>query len=207
VVAWASDHRLGKEFSWRDVSAGTDIGSKDTARQYIEDAEAMFLWHVYYRSQDAMSPAPAPRSPKKLYPADPFAWHVLASWAAGDRDPWSATMTRVADPVQRGDLVESVVADHLRRAFGPFALYHRATQGEEEIDAIVHEGGRQARIEVKYRKRVGAADARFLTRYGGGILATVDELAWDARHNVAAVPAATLLAGDAGARTLYPARE
>jgi uncharacterized protein len=207
IVAWVGDHRLGKEFSWRDVSAETDIGSKDTAREYIEDAEAMFLWHVYYRAQHATSPTPALRSPKKLYPADPFAWHVLSSWTTGDQDPWTASTERLTDPIRRGDLVESVLADHARRRFGSFALYHRAPQGEEEIDIVAYAGGQTARIEVKYRKRVSTADERFLAKYGGGIVATVDELAYDPASRVARIPLAVLLVGDAVPATLFPAKE
>jgi uncharacterized protein len=207
IVSWAADGRLGREFSWRDVSAETDIGSKDTARVYVEDAEAMFLWHVFYRSQSPDEAAPALRSPKKLYPADPFSWHVLASWAAGDADPWADVMERVATPIIRGELVESVVADHLRRRFGSFALYYRATRGDEEIDFVVHAGNRKARVEVKYQARIVSRNWEALAKYGGGVLATLDRLEWQAAANVACIPLSTLLAGFAEPASLFPARD
>jgi uncharacterized protein len=207
IVSWAADGRLGREFSWRGISAETDVGAKETARTYVEDAEAMFLWHVYQRSQGATESAAALRSPKKLYPADPFPWHVLASWAAGERDPWAGSLTRLANPSLRGELVESVAGDHFKRRFGAFALYHRAPQGEEEIDFVLHWEGDQARIEAKYRKRIVSRESRWLAKYGGGILATVDELEWSEEQGVARIPLHALLAGFAEPITLFPGGE
>lgn len=205
IVSWATDHRLGQEFSWNTVSAETDIGSKDTARRYIEDAERLFLWHILYRAQDSDSYAPAFRSPKKLYPADPFAWHVLASWGSGDADPWAASVARVANATLRGHLVEAVAADHFIRAFGRFALYHRTDRGDEEIDLILHRASATARLEIKYRPGSNAKYARHLARRGGGVLATPDELDFDSATNVARVPLYAILAGQAERLSLFPA--
>ncbi len=207
VVSWAADGRLGREFAWRDVSSDTDIGSKDTARTYVEDAEAMFVWHVYYRAQGATDHAVALRSPKKLYAADPFAWHVLSSWAAGESDPWGGSLARIANPSHMGELVESVAGDHFKRSFGPFALYHRAPQGQEEIDFVVHRDSAQGRIESKYRRRTDTRHSRWLARYGGGILATASDLGWNESQNVASIPLPILLAGFADPVTLFPAVE
>jgi predicted AAA+ superfamily ATPase len=206
IVSWAAASHLGREFSWSGVAADTDIGTKDTARRYVEDAEKLFLWHVLQRAQDATTPKPLFRSPKKLYPADPFSWHVLASWAAGDGDPWAASVARATDPATRGELVESVAADHFIRGYAPFAFYHRAPQGEEEIDLVLHRGGAQSRIEIKYRRRITKVHTNHLAKHGGGLLATVDEIDFDAKANVARVPLYALLAGYAEPITLFPAR-
>lgn len=207
-MAWAADHRLGQEFSWSDVSARTDIGSKDTARRYIENAERLYLWHVLYRAQAAGDPAPALKSPKKLYPADPFAWHVLAAWAAGEADPWAGSLARLQDSTARGAFVDAVAGDHLIRAYGRFALYQRADRGDhgtEEIDFVLYRGGRQARLEIKYRETVKAVHWKHLANHGGGIIATPDDLEWSARDQVAAIPLPYLLAGYAERLSLYPA--
>ena len=208
VVSWAADHRLGQEFSWNDISGATDIGSKDTARRYVEDAERLFLWHVLYRAQSATDTARALRSPKKLYPADPFAWHVLASWAAGESDPWAGAMTRLGDATLRGSFIEAVAADHFLRGYGPFALYHRRDKGQgarEEIDLLLRRGTVQARLEIKYRATIKTGDRKALAQYGGGILASVDQLEWYPKDQVAAIPLCFLLAGYADQITLYPA--
>jgi uncharacterized protein len=208
IVSWAADNRLGQEFSWSDISANTEIGSKDTARRYIEDAERLFLWHVLYRAQSADDSSNAIRSPKKLFAADPFAWHVLAAWAGGEKDAWSGSMTRLTNPTYRGGFVESVAGDHFLREFGRFALYHRADKGQgktEEIDFILHRERQQARIEVKFRNHITGGHAKHLANHGGGILATPDDLAWRAADNVAVIPLPYLLAGARERLSLYPA--
>lgn len=204
LVAWAADGRLGSEFSWRDASGETRIGSKDTARRYLEDAGAMFLWHVYYRAQSPEDTAPALRSPKKLYPADPFGWHVLASWVGRARDRWADAMRRLETGPERGLLTESVTADHFRRARGHGALYHRASQGDEEIDFVLSGDGGPSYVEVKFRQRIRRKHRRWLSKYGGGILATRDRLEWHGEDNVASVPLYALLAGFSEPVSLYP---
>ncbi len=208
VVSWAAKGRLGQEFSWNDVSGDTEIGSKDTARRYLENAERLFLWHVLYRANALRSPSPAIRSPKKLFPADPFAWHMLASWAAGERDPWSGSLTRLADATYRGAFVESVAGDHFIRGYGRFALYHRPDKGHgatEEIDFVLHRDLAQALVEVKYRRSLKPDHRKHLANHGGGILASPSSLAWYEEDNVAAIPLPFLLAGTSDALTLYPA--
>lgn len=208
IVSWAADNHLGQEFGWSDVSGATEIGSKDTARRYIEDAERLFLWHVLYRAQAVADPSIAIRSPKKLFAADPFAWHVLAAWAAGETDAWAGSLTRLGNPTYRGGFVESVAGDHFLRGFGRFALYYRADKGQgktEEIDFVLHREQQQARVEVKFRTQIKSSHAKHLAKHGGGILATPDDLAWRAADNVAVIPLPYVLAGARERLSLYPA--
>lgn len=208
LISWAGHKRLAQEFSWRSASDETGIGSKDTARKYLETAEALFLWHIYLRVIDPTKTRAALKSPKKLYPADPFGWHVLDSWARGEQDPWVATLERVNDPQVRGDLVESVCADHLRRRFGRFAFYYRDKKGREEIDfAIFEDGVRQALIEVKYQRRIRVKHLSALAGHGGGLLLTPDHLEWHESEGVAALPVAYFLAMLPWELSLFPERE
>lgn len=208
LVSWAVEKYLGREFSWSTVSGDTEIGSKNTARQYLEDGEAVFIWHILYRMKKIGRPAPALRSPKKLYAVDPFGHHALSSWVEGMQNPWEQTLTALADDNFRGMLVESVVGDHLIRKFGPFVLYYRTAQGKEEIDFIAGQGREKyAPLEVKYRRKLKKADRKYLKKYGGGIIVSRDQLNYWEDANVAAIPAATLLAGLPYSLTLYPAEE
>jgi predicted AAA+ superfamily ATPase len=208
LISWAGHKRLGQEFSWRNASDETGIGSKDTARKYLEAAEGLFLWHIYYRVLDPTAPREALKSPKKLFPADPFGWHVLASWVRGERQPWSASIDRLNDPSTRGDLVESVCADHFRRRFGHFAFYFRDKKGRREIDfALFEDASPRALVEVKYRARNRKKHRQTLTRQGGGILATRNHLEWYPDDGVAAVPVCYLLASLPWEISLFPERE
>lgn len=205
ILSWSGESRLGREFSWRDIAAETEVGSKDTARSYVEDAEAMFLWHVFYRTKDHGRPRPALRSPKKLYPADPFAWHSLMSWAHRESDPWAAAVQGLTDPARVGELVEAVVADHLRRVAGRDCFYLRSARGEQEIDFVFLTSQGPAFMEVKYRRHLRDSDSRHLRALGGGILATLDHLAWDEAANITSIPVPLLLSGLEGAGSMVPA--
>lgn len=173
----------------------------------MEDAAAAFLWHVVYRVKSPERPIPAPRSPKKLYPADPFVWHTLVGWATGSRNPWADSIRSLADPARTGLLVESVVGDHLKRRRGPFTLYHRAAQGSEEIDFVSFDGAKRALVEVKYRRSIKSNDKKWLRKHGGGILVTRSDRFLNEDQGVAGIPAPAFLAGLEGPTTLFPAVE
>lgn len=208
LVSWAGHKHLGREFSWRDASGETKIGSKDTARKYLEAAEQLFVWHIYFRAVRPGEPREALKSPKKLYPADPFAWHTLSAWATGKRDPWEATTDTLADPERAGELVEAVVADHLRRHFGHFSFYFRESGGGGELDFVCfEEPGDRLDAEVKYREQIRKRDARTVDDVGGGFVLTKNTFEWDAERQILALPVHYFLAGLPWRLTLYPPRE
>jgi predicted AAA+ superfamily ATPase len=194
LVRWLFP-RLGAEFSWRDLAAETEIGAHATARAYVEDLEELFLWHVFHRVKTPERPRPAFKSPKKLYPGDPFTYHTLFAWGRGLPDPWLSTREVLGDPALTGRLVESIVADHLRRLFGRNCFYYRSPGGEE-IDFVCWRGaGSPTVIEVKWRGRLGARDWQALSARGGGLLLTRDRLSvLSHRPPVLAVPAHVALA-------------
>lgn len=195
LVSWLGHKHLGREFSWSSASGDTTIGSKNTARKYLEAAEGLFVWHIYYRVLDPGKSRPALKSPKKLYPVDPFGWHVLSSWVRGESNPWRASLTRIADSAVKGELVESVCADHFRRRFAEFAYYFRDKKGRREIDfALFSTPDKANLVEVKYQKRIRRKHRKTLAEQGGGILATRDHLEWYEDDQVAAVPICYLLA-------------
>jgi len=171
LINWLVDH-LGQEFDYRDVAADTDIGSKDTARNYLDHLESSYVLGIFHRTASLAAPAPAFRGPKKVHPKDPFWWHLLLGWAASDPDPWQSAVALLANSRESGRLVESVVASELQRGFGERVFYWRP-DAQREIDfVVVPPGSRPAPIEVKYQRRIDAADARGLIAAGGGLLLT-----------------------------------
>jgi predicted AAA+ superfamily ATPase len=184
--------QMGSMLDWRDVARETDIGSHNTVREYVEDLEAIFLWHVVYRARALGDVRPALRAPKKIHPDDPFVVHMLRAWIYGFTDPWGAALHALADPQWRGRLVESVVVSHLVRRYGPFVYYLRNAC---EVDAVVYREGRlEAPVEVKYRSKVHTEGRKLLSRLGGGIVVSREELDWDEEVRVAVVPASHFLA-------------
>ncbi len=182
IVAWL-DGRLGQEFDWSTMAAETAAGTHVTMRELVTVIERAFVWHVYWRTlrvdADA-SCAPALRSPKKLYPADPLTWHTLAAWSRGNRPAWEMTLETLADATKMGHLVESVVADHLRRIAGPYAYYYRSKDGQELDFVVCKHGTAIGKMEVKYRNAIGDRDRYSLRVSGGGLLLSKGTFAWHA---------------------------
>lgn len=192
VVAWLSGH-LGQEFTPGDMAKETDIGSKDTARHYVEHLENTYAVLQSYRTSSLTCPKPAFRAPRKVHPIDPFIFHLLRAWAAADPDPWTAACTCLDHPDDVGHLVESTVMVHLYRAFGDRVYYWRPDRGKE-IDAVIHSGHRLHLLEVKYRQRVGRHDVEELARAGGGLVLSRDENGFLDDGTMYQLPAAEFLA-------------
>ncbi len=193
VINWLAGH-LGQEFDYRGVAADTDIGSKDTARNYLDQLVETYVGLVFYRTPDLHAPSPGFRGPKKIHPSDPLLWHLVRGWAANDPDPWPSALAALARSDDTGHLVESVVAVHLRRALGERVFYWRPDD-RREIDFVIQpQGGVVALAEAKYQARVDDSDARTIVNAGGGVLLTRDregDLGGGAAY---AIPAAEALA-------------
>lgn len=170
VVNWMARH-LAREFDYRDIASETDIGSKDTARGYVDNLEASYVAMVCYRSVETEQPAPAFRGPKKLFTLDPLFWHLLHAWAASDPDPWPAVMAALQDAGEMGHLAEAVVASHLARV-PQAALYYWRRESREVDFLVVSPDASLLAIEVKTQERLDESQARSLAEVGGGLLLT-----------------------------------
>jgi len=212
LIDWLSQH-LGQEVDYRGIAADTDIGSKDTARHYLDHLVEIYAALVVHRTTSLTAPGPAFRSPKKIHPLDPLFGHLIRAWAASDPDPWPSAVDTMTRREEVGHIVESVLTVHLRRRFGDRVYFWRTSDGRE-IDVVIatsgarhlDSAGRGAHlVEVKYQRQVDERDARALISAGGGVLVTrwLDADLGDG--SVYALPAAdALLLLDAPA--LAPAR-
>jgi predicted AAA+ superfamily ATPase len=192
VVNWLAGH-LGQEFDYRGIAADTDIGSKDTGRNYIDHLVSTYVATVFYRAPDLRRPSPAFRAPKKVHALDPLFWHLIRAWAAGDADPWAASLASLEQPTEVGHLVESILAVHLRRAFGERVFYWRPDQRREIDFVIAPQNAGIALMEVKYQSRIDEGDVRQMVRAGGGIVATRDWQGGIGGGAVHALPTAEIL--------------
>jgi predicted AAA+ superfamily ATPase len=197
LIDWLARH-LGQEVDYRGIAADTDIGSKDTARHYLDHLTETYTTTLMHRTTSLAQPAPGFRSPKKVHPVDPLFWHLLAAWAVNDPDPWSATVETMTRHAEVGHLVESVLAVHLTRTFGDGVFFWRTSEGRE-IDFVIADRHRRTTshpdlVKVKYQRQVDDRDARALVAAGGGVLVsrTLDAELADA--SVYALPVADALA-------------
>jgi predicted AAA+ superfamily ATPase len=212
LIDWLGQH-LGQELDYRGIAADTDIGSKDTARNYLDHLVEVYAAVLMHRTTSITAPGPAFRSPKKVHPIDPLFWHLIRAWAASDPDPWPAAVETMTRPEEVGHIVESVVSVHMQRAFGDRVYFWRTSDGRE-IDIVI--ASREPRrtespdinaqlAEVKYQRQVDARDARALISAGGGVLVTRSfdgDLADDAVYALPVADALLLL----DAPALAPAR-
>jgi predicted AAA+ superfamily ATPase len=197
VIDWLA-HHLGQELDYRGIAADTDIGSKDTARHYLDHLVETYAAILMHRTTSLTTPAPAFRSPKKLHPFDPLFWHLVRAWALSDPDPWRAAVETMSQSAHVGHLIESVVAIHLQRAFGSRVFFWR-DRGGQEIDFVIPRSPARpadadrpgpSLVEVKYQRQIDERDARLLTSFKGGVLVTRDLDADFADGAVYALPAA-----------------
>jgi predicted AAA+ superfamily ATPase len=199
LIDWVARH-LGQEIDYRGVAADTDIGSKDTARHYVDHLIETYTARLAHRTTSLTNPAPAYRSPRKLHPTDPMFWHLIRAWSMNDPDPWPATVDALTRSAEVGHIVESVLAVHLFRAYGDRVFYWRTSDGRE-IDFVIAtrnagdvatDAGRYL-VEVKYQRQVDERDARALVSAGGGVIVSRDLDADIAEGMVHALPAAEAL--------------
>lgn len=167
--------RRQNPFEWSDVSRETYIGTHPTIREYIEDAEASFVWDIFYKIKEIGKPLRAPRSPKKVLFKDPFIFHSIRTWILGYQDPYQAEEEFLRDPGNLGYLIENMVASGLRRIWAENVYYWK--DGGEIDFVIFKESEKTILIELKYQNKVSLEDAKTLIRWGGGIVLTKDFLA------------------------------
>jgi predicted AAA+ superfamily ATPase len=198
LIDWLANH-LGQELDYRGIAADTDIGSKDTARLYLDHLIETYTAILVHRTTSLNTPAPAFRSPRKIHPIDPLFWHLIRAWAVNDPDPWPAAVETMTRSAEVGHLVESILTVHLRRAFGDRVFFWRASDGRE-IDSIIAPPGAAStdsiqRVEVKYQRQVDERDARMILSAGGGVLVTrnLDTDFGDGRVTALPMPEALLL--------------
>jgi len=174
LVLWIMMRRENP-FEWSDAARETYIGTHPTVREYVEDAEAAFVWDVFYKIREMGKAFRAPRSPKKVYFKDPFIFHALRAWVLGYQDPYRAAEEFLEDPNNLGYFVENLVASHLRRIWGEDVYYWK---NGGEIDFVLFKNGeKEALVEVKYQTKVSSHNAKVLNRWGGGVMLTRSTLA------------------------------
>jgi hypothetical protein len=136
------------------------IGSNSTAEKYLDLLTASYALIPAHWSEISGA-APSLRKNRKLYPMDPFLYHVFSDMRMGWDDAFAASQRRVADPDLAGVLAEGVVAAELRRRRGaPTLCYWSAGK---ELDFA----GADGPVEVKYSSHVSAEDFQWAQRHLG----------------------------------------
>lgn len=157
----------GMATSWGSLRKGTDVGTGQTASQYIDVLEDMFVVSVLYQYDPARKKAVYQKW-KKIQFLDPFYFSVLNGWISGG-PPFEAWRGFVEQPHSRCRLAEGVVASHMiRLAFSRSRKKRTFASSEHvcfwrgrgsEVDLVYNDGaGIEVPIEVKFQSGINNRD-------------------------------------------------
>jgi len=127
---------------------------------YLEFLEESFISFVLY-AYDFNKKKPKLKGDKKVYFFDPFIFHSVRSYLAGE-EIWEVITKTLQDEELQSKVVEGLVLSHLLMyqeipllRMGKTFLWNYYDKNGKEIDAILKEKERYSAIEVKYRAGAG----------------------------------------------------
>lgn len=182
---------IGSSTSWSSLQRQSELKGWSTVQDYALFLKDMALLTVVRAYGEKKRTARLSKE-KKLYFQDPFYLHMFRG-RAGSEDPFADSEKLVEDPTAAGKVAEGVVADHLVRcAFGLSGnrqefdysnhVFFWKDEKNREVDFVLHAGGLELPLEVRYRKRVnhrrlgGLASFLSRTNVPGGLVLSRDDL-------------------------------
>src|SRR5665648_76990 len=105
-------NKLTTTISWQSIVKDSDLGSHNTVAKYIENLENSFVLDTLYQLDLAKKTIDSKKG-KKVYFQDPFIFHSLRAWVSGQTDYFNSTLSYLEKPENKGNLIESIVANHL----------------------------------------------------------------------------------------------
>lgn len=145
---------LGSETSYSNIAEEAELGSKNTAADYLS-----FLKDSFFLSEVQFFDIPQKRvrlkKNKKFYPLDPYFFWLFQGFITGNLD-FSAFYPLYRSEREEGRLAEAFVASELVKAGRRFFFY----KGKKEIDFYLPE--ERLGLEVKYQRKITGEDWRGL---------------------------------------------
>ena len=165
---------MGSPVAWAALAEKSGMGSPNTAQDYADTLEMLFMASVVYR-YDTIHRHPLMTKNKKIYFTDPFFLHMFRTMT-GPYGIAESSLEYLASPNHKGSMLEGIVANHLvRLAFvltgkkstfdhHSHVFYWRDAKSRE-VDFVLDDGGEmRLPLEVKSGDHIGAADLAGLTR-------------------------------------------
>ena len=200
-------HSLGSSIAWEHLKTEAQLGSATTAQNYVFSLKDLLIVTLIYRYGEK-NHIPRIRKEKKFYLRDPFFLHAFRSWSSTE-DPFELSNEFLANTINQGKMVESVVADHLIRLAFSLASNKQGFDYSEqvlswkdekkrEVDFVLcRRNSHEVPIEVKYRRKVDSRElggiGSFLnqTNAKSGIVLSRNEL--EKKHDYLFVPTSVFL--------------
>ena len=196
---------LGSPVSWRGLAKGALAGSPNTAQDYADALERLFITSTIYM-YDINKRAPLFSKNKKIYFTDPFFLHAFRTWSSSQMISESS-IAYLGSGEGRGRMLECVTADHLTRlafdltpAKSTFDhhnhVFYWRDRKSREVDFVLDDGhGLRLPIGVKSGDNPGDIGGmlQFLkTQHANGIVLTRERM--EERRNYLILPASVFLA-------------
>ena len=154
----------GSQTSWNGISKDTELGSHNTAQDYVHTLENLFIVSVI-NAYNSKTKSPMTRRNKKIYFGDPLFLHMF-NGQANAKGSFDVGLDYLQDESNKGKILEGIVANHLirwafmssnkKQSFDPHdRIFYWNDDNKKEVDFVYYDGGTvEVPIEVKYRNRV-----------------------------------------------------
>jgi hypothetical protein len=157
--------RLGKQISYHNITAVTDIQNHSTVREYAQILEDMDIFFVQQALREDKLKA-APKKLKKIHFSDPFIAASLICWARDVSENWDFVEKNIAaDGQLRSDIIEGTISSLFKRKYKTFYI-----KAEAEVDLAVIIDRTFYPIEIKYTKSLRKSDLKQILKYKNGII-------------------------------------
>lgn len=202
-------NNLCSAVSWNNLNEQVKLGSGKKAKEYTLLLKHTSLVNVIQRYGERDNKT-MPLKNKKIYFNDPFYFHIF-NLLSDMAEPFTTAKKILESGIDRGRLVENVVAGHLVRwaydnvenqqrfSSDNCIGYWRGDSGRETDFVLFNVAKSAVPIEVKYSRRVRSTDLRglddFLDATGSenGLVLSKNDLVFGDRH--ALVPVSLFLMG------------
>lgn len=181
--------------------------SQPSVKNYVEDMYDCFTVGYFYHLRTENKAGKGTKKGQKIYVLDPFIFHSMRYWSLpiADKNAFETTIDFLSDSSNRGNLVESIVADHLIRfAYNrnPNDFFDARNEiffyepRNTEIDFVLNMGKKLLPIESKYRNDIPYSSIKTVSSFAKnnnlrGIIVTKND--YEIKDNYILLPASIFL--------------
>lgn len=192
--------KMGTPSSWNGIRKENDIPSQQTVEQYVYVLRDIFVLNLCYKTE--LSGEGNYAGNRKIYLSNTFIYNALFhALFEPTKDPYLLSHENLLNSEIKSILIESLVLNHLNRAFYSFRpsdlydpsdfIYYAKTKKGNEIDFVVKTPQGLRGMEVKYQNQINPEDLIGIKKIKHGVLVTKDKL--EQKDGIAVIPVSLFL--------------
>ena len=196
---------MGSRISWRKLAKDSGLGGPDTACDYADTLERLFMLAIVYRF-DPKDSYPLTNAEKKMYIVDPYFFHMLRAWTAAPTIQESS-IEFLDGSNNRGRMLECIVANHLIRLASELTakkstfdhhdhVFYWTDKKQREVD-FMFDDGRDVKMPIEVKLGNPDEDITSMRKLAritktSGVVLSRDQM--EERNGYRIVPASVFLA-------------